>query len=52
MFITTLACNQLKITLQFRHIPAKKDGVPESNVAENITAIRLSQIAEIISPAG
>ena len=34
------------------YIPEKNDGVPDSNEAENITASKLSQIAEIISPAG
>ena len=34
------------------YIPEKNDGVPDSNEAENITASKLSQRAEIISPAG
>ena len=34
------------------YIPEKNDGVADSNEAENITASKLSQIAEIISPAG
>ena len=44
--ITSLMCQNND------YIPEKNDGVPDSNEAENITASKLSQRAEIISPAG
>ena len=44
--ITSLTCQNND------YIPEKNDGVAESNEAENITASKLSQRAEIISPAG